>query len=120
MKIIVSARADRLDADVDPRFGRASHFILYNTETGEVTAHSNEENVNAAQGAGIQAAQNVARLGPEVVLTGHVGPKAFETLRAAGIKVCVGASGTVQEALDSYRSGRLDTVKQADVGEHWR
>jgi predicted Fe-Mo cluster-binding NifX family protein len=119
MKAVITAQADGMDAPLDPRFGRAKHFILCDTKTGEHTAHSNEQNVNAAQGAGIQAAQTVARLGPEVVITGHVGPRAFATLRAAGIKVCVGASGTVQEALDTYRSGKLVPVEQADVEEHW-
>ena len=119
MKTVITAQSGNLDANVDPRFGRANHFILYDTETGEFTAHSNEQNLNAAQGAGIQAAQSVAQLGPEVVITGHVGPKAFATLQAAGIKVCVGASGTVQESLDAYQAGKLESVSAADVNGHW-
>ncbi|HUU45104.1 MAG TPA: NifB/NifX family molybdenum-iron cluster-binding protein [Acidobacteriota bacterium] len=119
MKAVITAQAGSLTANVDPRFGRASCFILYDTETGEFTAHSNEQNKNAAQGAGIQAAQNVARLGPEVVITGHVGPKALEALRAAGIKVCVGASGAVQEALATYQAGKLEVVDKPDVDGHW-
>jgi predicted Fe-Mo cluster-binding NifX family protein len=119
MKAIITAQAGNLDASVDPRFGRAKHFILYDTDTGDFTAHSNEQNINAAQGAGIQAAQSVAQLGPDVVITGNVGPKAFEALRAAGISVCVGASGTVQEALAVYQAGKLEVVDQPNVDGHW-
>ena len=119
MKAVVTGQAGSMTANVDPRFGRARYFILYDTETEEFAVHSNDQNRNAAQGAGIQAAQNVARLGPEVVITGHVGPKALDTLRAAGIKVCVGASGTVQEAIATYQAGNLEVVDKPDVDGHW-
>ena len=119
MKIVVTAQSGTPDADVDLRFGRASHFILYDTESGEYTAHSNAQNVNAAQGAGIQAAQQVARMKPDVVITGHVGPKAFDVLKAARIKVCVGATGSVREAVEGYQNGTLADVSQADVEGHW-
>jgi len=119
MKIVVTAQTGDPDAAIDTRFGRAAYFILYDTESKEFTAHSNEQNLHAAQGAGIQAAQNVARLGAEVVITGHVGPKAFATLQAAKIRVCVGTAGTVKEAVDTYQSGKLEVVNQADVPGHW-
>jgi predicted Fe-Mo cluster-binding NifX family protein len=119
MKIALSAQQDDLQALIDPRFGRAQFFILYDTETGGFTAHSNDQNLNAVQGAGIQAAQNVARLGADAVITGHVGPKAFNTLQAAGIKVYVGVAGDVQTALEDYRAGKFREVNQPDVAGHW-
>jgi predicted Fe-Mo cluster-binding NifX family protein len=119
MKVAVTAQQEELDSTIDPRFGRAQYFVVYDTETDDTGAHSNEQNVQAQQGAGIQAAENVARLGAEVVLTGHVGPKAFHTLRAAGIAVCLGASGTVREAIEAYRQGKLQPVEQPDVAGHW-
>lgn len=119
MKIAITAQQDNQQALIDPRFGRAKFFILYDTDTKEFTAYSNEQNLNAAQGAGIQAAQNVARLGADAVITGHVGPKAFNTLQAAGIKVYVGVSGDVQTAIDAYRAGKFQEVNQPDVAGHW-
>lgn len=119
MKMIITALNDNLEAQVDPRFGRAAYFILYNTEDGEFTVHSNQQNLNAAQGAGIQAAQIVARLKPELVITGHVGPKAFATLNAARIKVYTGATGTVKESVDLFADGKLRQADQADVEGHW-
>jgi len=119
MKIIITSEGTSLESQVDPRFGRTKHFILVDTDTGEFSAHDNTQNLNAAQGAGIQAAQSAARLGAEAVLTGHVGPKAFTTLQAANIAVYTGASGTVKEAIEQFNSGRFAPAKKADVEGHW-
>jgi predicted Fe-Mo cluster-binding NifX family protein len=119
MKIVVTSQGTNLDSPLDPRFGRAKHFLLVDTETMQTTVHDNAQNVNAPQGAGIQAAQAVYNLGAGAVVTGHVGPKAFATLHAAGIAVYVGSSGTVREAVEQFRSGRLQPAESADVEGHW-
>lgn len=119
MKIIVTSEGPGLTSPVDPRFGRAKHFVLVDTETGEISSHDNAQNLNAPQGAGIQAAQTVARLGAEAVLTGHVGPKAFTTLQAANITVYCGAAGTVNEAVEQYKKGQLQQATKANVEGHW-
>ncbi len=119
MQVIISAEGPDINSLVDPRFGRAKHFILADTESGAFTSHDNARNLNAPQGAGIQAAQTVARLGAEAVLTGHVGPKAFAVLKAANIIVYTGASGTVREAIEQFRAGRLHAAEQANVEGHW-
>jgi predicted Fe-Mo cluster-binding NifX family protein len=119
MKIVVTSTGSDLSAAVDPRFGRAQHFILFDSETGAFQAADNAQNLNAVQGAGIQAAQNAVELGAEVVLTGHCGPKAFRTLQAAGVQVVVNAAGTVAEALEKFKTGELKASVQADVEGHW-
>ena len=119
MMIAITAQQDNMDGPVDPRFGRARWFIVYNTETDESTANNNEQNLNAAQGAGVQAAQNVARLGAKAVITGHVGPKAFATLQAAGIEIFTGASGTVKEAIGKFQAKKLQATDKSDVEGHW-
>jgi predicted Fe-Mo cluster-binding NifX family protein len=119
MKVIVTAQGPGMDSLVDPRFGRATYFVLIDMQTGEHAAHDNVQNLNAAQGAGIQAAQSVARLGAEAVVTGHVGPKAFATLGAAGIAIYTGASGTVGDAVEAFRAGQLQEAARADVEGHW-
>ncbi len=119
MKIAVSSEGSRLESRVDPRFGRAKYFVLYDVDTGETSSHDNAQNLNAPQDAGIQAAQTVARLGAETVLTGHVGPKAFTTLQAANIVVYIGATGTVREAIHQYTEGQLQLAAKANVEGHW-
>jgi predicted Fe-Mo cluster-binding NifX family protein len=119
MRIAVTSQGEMLDSPVDPRFGRASRFILVDTETGRFQAVDNAQNLNAAQGAGIQAAGTVSQLGAEVVITGHCGPKAFRTLRAAGIQVVAGAEGTVAQAVEAFKSGKLKPAESPDVEGHW-
>ena len=119
MKVVVTAQGRDLDSPVDPRFGRARYFLLIDTETGQFTAHDNMQNLNAPQGAGIQAAQMVVQLGAEAVLTGNVGPKAFTTFEAGQVAVHAGATGTVREALEELRSGRLQPAAMATVEGHW-
>jgi len=119
MKIAATAAKGDVDGPVDPRFGRAACFVVLDTETGTHEVHDNQQNLNAPQGAGIQAAQAVARLGVEVLLTGHVGPKAFSTLQAAGITVHSGVSGTVREAFEQCKNNKLQPTDTADVDGHW-
>lgn len=119
LKVAVSARGQNLESMIDPRFGRCGWFVVADTVTGEYRAVSNEQNLNAAQGAGIQAANNASRQGVEAVITGHCGPKAFRTLSAAGIKVFSGAEGTVAEALGKLKNGELKEAEGADVEGHW-
>jgi len=119
LKVVVTSSGEKLDSLVDQRFGRCGWFVVADTETGEYRAVNNVQNLNAAQGAGIQAAQTASRQGAEAVITGHCGPKAFRTLSAAGIKVFSGAGGTVGEALDAFKKGKLQEADGADVEGHW-
>lgn len=119
MKLAVSSQGTGLDSPVDPRFGRAKFFVVVDTDTSAFSAHDNAQNLNASQGAGIQAGQAVARLGVEAVLTGHVGPKAFTTLATAKIAIYTGISGTVRDAVEQFKQGQLSLAAQADVQGHW-
>ncbi len=119
MKLAISAKGPDWDSPVDPRFGRAKYFVVIDTKTGDLTATDNSLNLNALQGAGIQAGRNVIDLKVEAVVTGSVGPKAFSTLQAGGVKVLLGASGTVQEAFEQFKAGRLQMASQANVEGHW-
>ena len=119
MIIAVTAQGRDLNGEVDPRFGRANYFLLVNSETMDVQVAENHQSLNLPQGAGIQAAQNVANHEPEVVLTGNCGPKAFKTLQAAGIKVVVGVSGKIEDAIRAYLRGKFEHAKDANVEGHW-
>lgn len=119
MKIAITAQGKNMESKVDPRFGRASWFVLVDTETGAYEAVSNEQNLNAGQGAGIQSAENISRQGAKAVITGNCGPKAFRTLNAAGIKIYIGAEGTVSEVFEKFKAGKLSEATGANVDGHW-
>ncbi len=119
MKVAVSASGKTMDAQVDPRFGRTAFFLAVDLDSGAFEVCDNVQNLNAVQGAGIQAARNVAGLGVGAVLTGNVGPKALAALRAAGVKVYAGATGSVREAVEQYKAGQLVETSEATVEGHW-
>ena len=119
MKIAVTSQGRDLNSQVDPRFGRAKAFIVVDTETDEFSVHDNTQNLNAVQGAGIQAGRTVVDLGVTAVITGNVGPKAFATLGAANIKIYPRASGTVKEAVEQFKAGQLQLADNANVEGHW-
>lgn len=119
MQIAISATTNSIDAEIDPRFGRASFFLLVDPETLDFQALENVQNLQAAQGAGIQAAALVARHKPTAVLTGNCGPKAFQTLQAAGIHVIIGMTGSVRQAVEDFRHGKLVYTDAPNVAGHW-
>jgi predicted Fe-Mo cluster-binding NifX family protein len=119
MKIAITATGKEMSSAVDPRFGRAKFFLVVDTDTNESAAHDNAQNLNAAQGAGIQAAETVARLGAAAVITGNVGPKAFRALQAAGIRIYLSKEGAVADAIRAFQAGELTEVSAANVEGHW-
>jgi predicted Fe-Mo cluster-binding NifX family protein len=119
MKIAVTAQGPEIGSAVDPRFGRAQYFVVVDTDTQLAEAVDNQVNLNAGQGAGIQAARRVADLGVQAVLTGNVGPKAYAALQAAGVTVYAGAAGTVGEAVEQFRAGQLTAASEPTVEGHW-
>ena len=119
MKIAFTTSGWDLDSPLNPSFGRAQNFLIYDTESQAFVIVSNEQNLNAAQGAGIQAGQTIAKAGVQALITGHCGPKAFRVLEAVGIQVYNTRAETIAEALASYRAGDLVEAKAANVEGHW-
>jgi predicted Fe-Mo cluster-binding NifX family protein len=119
MKVAVTANGTTLDADIDPRFGRARYFLIIDPESKEITVHDNQQNQQAAGGAGIQAAEAIVNGGAGVLLTGHCGPKAFRALKAAGIKIVLGVEGSVDTVIETYNDGKYAFADSADVESHW-
>jgi len=119
MKIAITTTGDNLDAQLDRRFGRASRFLLYDLDTKTFEIIDNAMNMNAPQGAGIQAAQTVVNADAGCVITGHCGPNAFHVLTQAGVKIFNTDAATISDALDLYNQGKLTQAGSADKGGHW-
>ena len=118
MKICLSATADNLEAQLDPRFGRCLYLIIVDTETMEFEAIPNAA-AGSTGGAGIQAAQTIAGKGVRAVITGNVGPNAFGALSAASIEIITGASGTVREAIEKFKRGEFQRTGTPTVAGHF-
>lgn len=107
-KVAITSEGPTLEDRVDPRFGRAAGFIVVDTETMAHEYIDNGSSQAMSHGAGIQAAENVVQSGAAVVLTGYVGPKAFDALNAVGIKIGQNLEGmTVAQAVEKYKAGEV-------------
>jgi len=118
MNICVTSEGTTLDSSIDPRFGRCRYFLIVDSESMEFEA---VENSGAAQmgGAGIESARLVTEKDVKVVLTGNCGPNAFNTLNAADIEVYVGLQGSIREAVEQYKSGKLKPLQGPSVESHF-
>jgi predicted Fe-Mo cluster-binding NifX family protein len=117
MKICISSTGKDIDASIDQRFGRCQYFLIIDVETMDVKNIQNESTL-ASGGAGVQAAQIVTNEGVDTVITGNIGPNAFQILQAAGIKVFTGAHGTIKEAIENYKKGTLKETESPNVESH--
>lgn len=119
MKIAVTSEGTDIDAAIDPRFGRARYILILDENGTLIETIDNSAGVNARGGAGIQAGKAVADRKVEVLITGNCGPNAFKTLKAAGVKLVAGQSGTVRDALNSLKSGSVAFSEGPNVEAHW-
>jgi predicted Fe-Mo cluster-binding NifX family protein len=118
MKIAVSSTGPNLDSEVDPRFGRCQYFLIVDLDDMGFEAVANGS-MGQQGGAGIQSAKVVAEKGVKAVLTGNVGPNAYQVLSEVGVDVITGVSGTVREAARQYKEGRLGPARKANVADHF-
>lgn len=118
MRIAVTSTGPSLDDHVEARFGRCAYFLIVDVETAEFEAIQNP-NIAVGGGAGIQSAQLMADKGVETVLTGNCGPNAFRVFDSAGVKVVVGVSGRVRDAVDRYKQGAFAASLGANVASHF-
>ena len=119
MRVAITAAGPELSSPVDQRFGRAHYLLVVDVPGRTTLAIDNLAGMNAAQGAGIQAAQSVVDNNATALVTGHCGPKAFRALKAAGIDVYLTSGGTVADAVDRFEAGELALAPAADVDGHW-
>ena len=113
MKLCIASDGRDMKSRVEEIFGRAPYFVIVDTETMETKAIRNTA-MQSGHGAGIRAAQIISDEGAEALLTGIVGPNAFNALKAARIKVFEGASDfdSVKDAIEKFKKG---VYKEATV-----
>ena len=109
-KIAICSTGSSPSSQIDERFGRCSHFMIWDPETKQYAPLSNS-GTEAAHGAGTGAVQALLKNDVGLVISHRIGPKAFGALAQGGIKVFSGIAGkTVEAALQSYQTGELQEL----------
>jgi predicted Fe-Mo cluster-binding NifX family protein len=117
MKIAITATGEGLDAPASPIFGRSQYLVLVETDTMDSESLPNPA-ISAAGGAGIQAAQFLTGHGIQALVTGNVGPNAYQVLHAANIPVYLYNGSTVRQAVSAFVSGELTEARGPSARSH--
>jgi len=115
---VVTSTGKDLDAKVDYRFGRCPYFLVVDTENLSFEAIPNEASMEFG-GAGIKAAQKVIETGAKALITGNVGPNAYQVLSSAGIKIFQSSELSVREAIEKLKSNELKEINSPTSNSHF-
>ncbi len=120
MKIALCSQSNDIGSAIDSRFGRAGFYAVFDDSTRQWKFVSNNQNLQAAQGAGTQAAQTIIDTEAETLIASNVGPKAMAALKANGIAVFqANTDMTLEQAVEAYQSGSLKQLQDSNVEGHW-
>ncbi len=118
MKIGIATIEKDLNQNVNPTFGRAPYFAVYNTITKSVEFYNNEAK-NAQGGAGIKASQFLVDLNLDAIIAYRLGENAVKVLTSANINLYSPKENlTVQENIDLLLQDKLDTMVHIHSGYH--
>lgn len=117
-KVVVTALGQDLQAKLDSHFGRCQYLLVCDAENKKVEKAIANANAQAQGGAGVTTAQMVADMGIKTVITGNIGPKAFDALNLSGIKVLIAKPGTAADALEGFSAGKLEEVTKSSAPMH--
>lgn len=110
-RIAVASYGGTLDSKIGP-LARCTHFIVFEGSPEKYTVVESRPRGDPNE-KGPYAAERLAKMNVGTVITGTIGPRAFEILRDAGISVKGGCSGKVSDAVRSCAAGKLKNCKGA-------
>jgi predicted Fe-Mo cluster-binding NifX family protein len=114
MRLAISSDGKDVKSKIDQRFGRCKYFLIVNTENPNKVEAVENEGAIQGHGAGIKAAQQIAGLNVQAVITGSIGPNAASVLDRLKIKA-YNASGTVKDAINTFIDGRLAEIQEVSL-----
>ncbi len=113
MKICVTAAAGDLDARVHWEFGRSKYFVIVDPDTMAFEAIPNKSADEPGKAFCIARPQTLLNKDVDLVISGNIGPSMFQLLHAAGVDIATVTTGTVKEAVEWYKSGKLSIIGAA-------
>ena len=112
MKIAISSMDKSIEGNVSDVFARCPYFIIVEIENQKIEKFEaiKNESENQMSGVGISADQLMAEKNVNAVITGYVGPRAFDVLKQFNIEIYTG-SGAIKEVLQEFINGELKKLQ---------
>jgi len=99
---------------VHERFGRCSHFLVWDPDRNSFSLLETPDPENNS-GLGTAGAKLLIQAGIKALIVNHIGPKAFLILQRANIRVYNGAdSKSITEAIKMFQSRKLNELESAN------
>jgi predicted Fe-Mo cluster-binding NifX family protein len=107
---------------MNPRFGRCEQFTIVSIEDGTISEVRTVPNpaASAMGGAGTQASQIVGSHSANAVISGFLGPNAFNALKALNITMYKAPNKdvSIKEVINMYINGELEELTSSNAGPH--
>lgn len=117
MKIAIPVDDKTMETTVSVSFGRALYFLIYDTETKEITFVDNQARTSVG-GAGIVASQTLVDHKVDALLTPRCGKNAADVLLAADVKIYKSNSISVKENIRAFDANELSLLDEIHSGFH--
>ncbi len=119
MKIAITTLGKTQLDPVDQRFGRAEYILILD-ENGTQLDCIEQGSLAPASGAGIAMAQKLVDAGIDALITGHLGPNAWQVLSESDIRLYQAASGNAADNLKAFNESSLQLISAAGPAHHGR
>ncbi len=96
-----------LNDAIAEHFGRASNFLVYDTESGNFEVYLNPETSGGKE----FPPDFLFRLGVKVVICFTLGPKAYEKFKNYNIKMYKAVEKSVLENIKDFKDNKLQELK---------
>ena len=103
-----------LEERIGEHFGRVPTYTIVDNESEEVEVIPNDSTHKGGSGL---PANLLAQEGVDVMICSGLGRKAIRLFEEQGIEVCIGASGSVKDALKEWRNDHLNKADRSDACE---
>ncbi|MGK5083012.1 PDZ domain-containing protein [Bdellovibrionota bacterium FG-1] len=101
--VAVAAMGNVASSPVSPIFSKSPFFIIVDLKKGMINPIANPR----TEATGITAAKWLMNNHIDAVITGRIGPRAFDVLTGAKIPVYAGAFGPTADLVQAFREGKL-------------
>lgn len=117
-KVAVASSGPDMNSRISEFFGRAPYYVVYDLKRKVFWTVENPY-VNEKHAVGLRAGAMLKAKGVGAVIGNNIGPEPVKKFNDFGIRVYIGASGTVAESIKQYRTNQLILTTKPNVPTHY-